>query len=174
MSRTAKAAVVLIAFLASGIALAATTAAVVTYRSGTMMVSVHEKTPDGVSFSVGVPLILVRAGIYFVPSDKLQVARESAGPFLAMICRAAEALAEAPDGTLVEVENDRETVRVAMEGGNLTIAVDSPCEAITVSVPVRAVAGIARFLRGPAGTNNTEAEARSGRPRTNPAVRNDA
>jgi hypothetical protein len=159
MSRTAKVAVLLIAVLASGVALAATSAAILTYRAGTMQVSVHEKTAGGVSFSLRMPMILVGGAMRLIPSEQLQVARRSAGPFVPMICRAADALAEAPDGPLVEVESAEETVRVAIESGDLTISVDSPSEAVTVSIPVRAVARIARFLGGGADASTRPLEA---------------
>jgi hypothetical protein len=75
-----------------------------------------------------------------VPRDKLKDARRKIEPWLPTIKVASEELARCTDGPLVEVDSNREHVRIHKQGRSLFIDVDSEKEAVHVSFPLEAAA----------------------------------
>lgn len=150
MSRTARVftalgLAVLMTFLGTGVALAATVAA-----TGIVTVQVEERGPEGVRLLVPVPAALLDLGLgvatLAVPADELRQLRAEAAPFQPAIEAIARGIEECPDATLVEVVTDRESVRVTKRGNTLVIDVDAEDAEVRVALPARTLTRVARFL----------------------------
>lgn len=116
--------------------------------AGTVYVSVEEKGSDGFSISIPVPVNLASTALSFIPEEELQEIREEIGPWMPVVNAVLAELARCPDGPLVEVENDRETVSIVKQGGKLVIDVDNRDETVHLSVPIRGVEKLVRKLGG--------------------------
>jgi len=114
--------------------------------AGTVYVSVQEKGPDGFSISVPVPVNLASSALSFIPEDELEEIRAEIGPWMPVVDVLLAELARCPDGPLVEVESDRETVTIVKRGGKLVIDVDTSEETVHLSVPIRGVEKLVRRL----------------------------
>ena len=117
-------------------ALGATVAA-----TGVATVEVSEAGPDGVNLWIPVPVVLfdvaVAAVPRFLPQHELDDARREVQPYLPMLRDLADAIEDMPSATFVEVESGREHVRIAKEGRNFEIRVESPDANVRVTVPAR-------------------------------------
>lgn len=117
-------------------ALGATVAA-----TGVATVKISEAGPDGVNLWIPVPALLfdvaVAAAPRFMPEHELEDARREVEPYLPMLRDLADAIEDMPSATFVEVESGGERVRVAKEGRNFEIHVDSRDADIRVTVPAR-------------------------------------
>ena len=116
--------------------------------AGTVYISVEEKGSDGFSISIPVPVNLASTALSFIPEDELEEIREEIGPWMPVVEVVLAELARCPDGPLVEVENDRETVTIVKQGGKLVIDVDNRRETVHLSVPIRGVEKLVRQLGG--------------------------
>jgi hypothetical protein len=116
--------------------------------AGTVYVSVEEKGADGFSISIPLPVNLASAALSFIPEEELEDIRAEIGPWMPVVEVVLEELARCPDGTLVEVEDDRETVSIVKRGGKLVIDVDNRHDRVHVSVPIRGVEKLVRQLGG--------------------------
>ncbi len=109
--------------------------------TGTIMVSVDEHHPDGAHLFLPVPAILVDLAVLaapaIIPEDALAEARQEVGPQLPALKAFAAALADCPDGVLVEVQSPEEQVRIAKEGRSFAIDVKSSDADVSVRVPAR-------------------------------------
>ena len=105
MSLGAKVALGLAIVVALGIVVSATAAATAVYRAGMMSVSVQEKGDHGVAISLGVPVILMQAGMVFVPEEAWADARRESEQWWPLIEAGIAGLEDAPDGTYVAVDN---------------------------------------------------------------------
>jgi hypothetical protein len=150
MSRTARVftalgLAVLMTFLGTGVALAATVAA-----TGLVTVQIEEAGPEGVRLLVPVPAALLDLGLAVatlaVPGDELRQLRAEAAPFQPVLAAIARGIEECPDATLVEVVTDRESVRVTKRGNTLVIDVDAEDAEVRVALPARTLTRVARFL----------------------------
>jgi hypothetical protein len=118
--------------LAVPLALLATVASL-----GVMVVDVREGGPNGHRILVPVPLVLAQAAVALVPADKLQVPDHKAIEHIGVAREILEALAKAPDGELVRVEERDEQVVITKEGGSLHVRVHgSKGEDVSVNVPL--------------------------------------
>src|SRR5215469_15329425 len=70
---------------------------------GFIHVRVHEKGPDGSNVNLMVPAAAVPIALRFAPREHLAEASENVRPYLPIIDKAIPALADCPDGMLVEV-----------------------------------------------------------------------
>jgi hypothetical protein len=113
---------------------------VVVYNEGAVRVDVREKTPNGEHTHLVVPAAILPVAARLAPRSKLKDARREIGPWLPTIKVASEELARCPDGPLVEVDSNREHVRIYKLGSSLFIAVDSEEETVHVSFPLEAAA----------------------------------
>jgi hypothetical protein len=116
--------------------------------AGTVYVSVQEKGSDGFSISIPVPVNLASTALSFIPEEELEDIRAEIGPWMPVVEVVLEELARCPDGPLVEVENDRETVTIVKRGGKIIIDVDNRHDKVHVSVPIRGVEKLVRQLGG--------------------------
>lgn len=146
MSLGAKVALGLAITVALGIVLSATAAATATYRAGMLSVTVQEKSDHGVAISFGLPMILMQAGMVFVPEEAWADARRESERWWPLIEAGIAGIEDAPDGTYVAVDNARETVRISKEHGRLVIHVDDTDATVHLAIPVRSFHSIARHL----------------------------
>jgi hypothetical protein len=121
-------------------------ASVAIYDAGAVRVSVHEKSADGKSINLVLPAVVVPMGLGFVPEEELRKASREMQPWLPVILEASQALADSPDGVLVEVVSSEEHVNIAKRGGSLYVDVDDSDATVHVSFPVKTVAVVASKL----------------------------
>lgn len=121
--------------LAIPIALLATVASL-----GVMVVDVREGGPDGHRILVPVPLVLAQAALAvapaFAPVDELRIPDKEALQHMGVAREVLQALADAPDGELVRVEENDQLVVVAKEGRSLRVRVSGDRENVSVNVPL--------------------------------------
>jgi hypothetical protein len=111
------------------------------YNAGAVRVDVREKTRDGKHIHLVVPAVVLPVAARLVPRGKLNKdARRNIGAWLPTIKVASEELARCSDGPLVEVDSNREHVRIHKQGRSLFIAVDSEEETVRLSFPLEAAA----------------------------------
>lgn len=107
---------------------------------GVMVVDVREGGPDGHRVVVPVPLVLAQAALavapIVAPADKLRIPAGEGLEHVGLAKEVLEALAAAPDGELVRVEDGRENVLVTKEGRSLHVRVRSDKEKVDVTVPL--------------------------------------
>ena len=115
--------------------------ATVMAATGTVTVSVHERTEDGVSLYIPVPALLLDLAVFaaprLMPEEALAAARAEIAPFRSGLEAFAEELEKCPQGVLVEVQTPTEHVRVAKTWRSFEVEVDSEDADIRVSLPAR-------------------------------------
>lgn len=104
--------------------------------TGIVVVDVQELGKGGHHIVIPVPLALVRAAAAFVPPQNAGEGWSAAAPHLAAARDVLQALAEAPDGELVRVDEADEQVVVSKEGSILRVRVHGKDEDVTVCVPL--------------------------------------
>lgn len=107
---------------------------------GITSVRVHDKQED-FHLYIPVPAAMIQAGLSVASAagafDEIGPMPEQARAWMPMARAAVEALAEAPDAVLVEVESPDEHVRITKDGSRLLIQVRSPEADVDVAVPAR-------------------------------------
>ena len=107
---------------------------------GVVVVDVREGGPDGNRIVVPVPLVFAQAALAVAPAvapaDKLRIPDNEALEHIGLAREVLEALAAAPDGELVRVEERDELVVVAKEGRSLRVRVSGERENVSVNVPL--------------------------------------
>lgn len=135
----------LMAFVGTGVALAATVMA-----SGVVTVDVRETGPGGRRVVVPVPAAILDLGLgvatLAIPAAELRQLRAEAAPFQPALAALARGIEECPDATLVEVVTDRESVRVVKRGSTLVVDVDAEDGQVRLALPARTLTRVARFL----------------------------
>jgi hypothetical protein len=122
----------LVALLAIPVALLATVAAL-----GVVVVDVRDGGPGGHHVVVPVPLLLVRTAAAFVPQQQARVELGEAARYVPLAREVLEALAEAPDGEMVRVEEPGNVVVVSKFGDTLSVRVRDGDDDVSVNVPLR-------------------------------------
>jgi hypothetical protein len=106
---------------------------------GVVVVDVHEGGPGGHRVVVPVPLVLAQAALAVAPAvapqDKLRIPDEAL-EHIGLAREVLEALAAAPDGELVRVEEATEQVLISKEGRSIRVRVHSDHENVNVTVPL--------------------------------------
>lgn len=124
----------LAAILGVPIALLATVASL-----GVVVVDVREGGPDGHRVVVPVPLVFAQAALAVAPAvapaDRLRIP-DDALEHVGLAREVLEALAAAPDGELVRVEERDELVVITKEGRSLRVHVSGKKENVSVNVPL--------------------------------------
>ena len=124
---------------------------------GVVVVDVREGGPDGSRIMVPVPLVFAQAALAIAPMaapvDKLRLPHEAA-EHMGLAREVVEALAAAPDGELVRVEERDEQVVVTKEGRTLKVRVTGKRENVSVNVPLHLALSA---LPGPDGRIRTAA-----------------
>jgi hypothetical protein len=128
-------------FLSAGVLFASAVA-----RSGMVYFTLHEQ--GGSNVDVAVPAALVHLGIAALPSlagaDVWDDVRTDLGDMRPAAAAVLQALDEAPDAVLVDVQNGRERVRVSKEGQNLRVHVEGPDGVFSIALPAGVLRHIAR------------------------------
>jgi hypothetical protein len=123
----------LAAILAVPFALLATVASL-----GVVVVDVQEGGPDGHRIMVPVPLVFAQAALAAAPviaEEELRLPDECL-EHVGIAREILEALAAAPDGVLVQVEEPDEQVLIRKEGDELIVQVRGKKEDVSVRVPL--------------------------------------
>jgi hypothetical protein len=106
---------------------------------GVVVVDVREGGPDGNRIVVPVPLVFAQAALAVapmaVPDHKLRLPHEAV-EHVGLAREAIEALAAAPDGELVRVEERDQQVVITKEGRTLKVRVTGKHENVSVNVPL--------------------------------------
>ncbi len=106
---------------------------------GIVVVDVREGGPGGTHVVVPVPLVLAQAAVALAPAmaheDKMHIPDEAL-EHMGLAREVLEALAAAPDGELVRVEERNETVVITKEGRSLHVHVTGDRENVSVNVPL--------------------------------------
>jgi len=106
---------------------------------GVVVVDVREGGPDGNRVIVPVPLVFAQAALALAPMaapvEKMRIPHEAA-EHMGLAREVIEALAAAPDGELVRVEERDEQVLITKEGRTLKVRVTGKRENVTVNVPL--------------------------------------
>ncbi len=110
------------------------------YNEGAVRVDVREKARDGQHIYLVVPAAILPVAARLIPKNKLKDAPREIGPWLPTIKAATKELARCADGPLVEVDSNREHVKIHKRGKSLYIDVDSEEETVHVSFPLEAAA----------------------------------
>jgi hypothetical protein len=112
-----------------------------------VVVDVRTPEPENLRIMVPFPLVIADIAMAFVPEHTLEEARVPAEVLAQKdaILGALEALANAPDGNLVEVDTPDEHVRIFMDNGELGVYVDADDAKVRCTVPL---AGIHKALEG--------------------------
>lgn len=114
------------------------------FATGVAVVDVLEGGPEGQRIIVPVPLLAVQMALAFVPAEKtcLDLRRHAgveAAEQLDIARGVLEALADAPDGELVRVEEPGEQVLITKKGDLLRIRVHDGSDDVSVNVPIETV-----------------------------------
>src|SRR5512139_1600418 len=103
---------------------------------GVVVVDVREGGPDGSRIVVPVPLVFAQAALAVAPAvapaDKLRIPDNEALEHIGLAREVLEALAKAPDGELVRVEERNELVVITKEGRSLRVRVSGERENVNV------------------------------------------
>ena len=121
-------------------------AAAATYRAGLVRVSVEEKRPGGDNVKLIVPGILLTTGLRLVPDSQLREGLHDARPWLPVAAALTKELRNYPDASFIEISNPQEQVRVSTRRGVLVVDVNSPNEAVHVSIPLVVLADLTAQL----------------------------
>jgi hypothetical protein len=128
--------------LAGAIAIPAATTATVA-ATGVAWIDVKEGGPEGHRFVLPVPLVLAEIAASFVPEKELDLKLgEEAREYLRSAPAVLKALAEAPDGEYVRVDEDEQQVLIEKRGDTLRVSVHGRNEDVEVNVPLAAVSEI--------------------------------
>jgi hypothetical protein len=106
------------------------------YATGLIVVDVKDKVHNH-RVLVPVPMLLVHTAVSLVPDHLMKQADVQKEVDMKWVHAAAEALADCPDATFVDVRTKRESVTVAKKGGNLTLNVDTRDEQVYMRFPIR-------------------------------------
>ncbi len=107
---------------------------------GVVVVDVREGGPNGHHIVVPVPLVLAQAALAVAPAiappDQLRVPQGEALEHVGIARDVLDALAKAPDGELVRVEERDELVVITKQGRSLHVSVKGRGEDVSVNVPL--------------------------------------
>jgi len=107
---------------------------------GVVVVDVREGGPGGHRIVVPVPLVLAQAALAVAPiaaPDHAMRVPAEAREHMGLAREVVEALAAAPDGEFVRVEERDETVVIRKEGQALRVDVTGKREKVSVNVPLQ-------------------------------------
>lgn len=136
----------LLAKIGMGILGTALVAGGILSSEGFVHVRVVEKHKNGTHLWLVVPAMVAPIALRLAPAQPFQQAGENLRPWLPAVRAGIGQLAKCPDGTLVEVVDPKEHVRVVKSGGSLVVDVDDPGETVHVSVPLDAARDAANVL----------------------------
>jgi hypothetical protein len=119
-----------------------------TFHEGVMRVD--EDHHDGRHVHVWVPAAIVPMAMHVIPSRHFGPAAANIGPWLPMLRTLTKELKRYPETELVEVEDNRQHVRIRTHQGKLLIDVTKPGEDVHVACPLSMLEDVANQLEAKA------------------------
>jgi hypothetical protein len=108
MSRGARIVLIVTVVCFSISMLMAAAGAIFIYREGAIDIRVEEKSEDGSTIHLKVPMALVRVALALVPLSEEMRPGPDVRPYWPLVEAACSGISRAPDGVLVEVESPEE------------------------------------------------------------------
>jgi hypothetical protein len=104
--------------------------------TGVVVVDVEQFGPDGHHIVVPLPLMAVQTAAALAPARSFRMDLGHATGQVELVRGVIRALAEAPDGELVRVEDAHEQVAISKLGGQLRVQVHTDDEDVSVNLPL--------------------------------------
>lgn len=134
----------LIAKIALGLCGTVALAGAYTFHEGVMRIDADHA--DGRHVHVWLPAAVVPMAMHIIPGRHLDHAMAQGSEWLPPLHALTKELRKYPEAELVEVDNDREHVRVRTHQGKLLIDVTKPGETVHVSCPLSMMEDVASQL----------------------------
>jgi hypothetical protein len=120
------------------------------HRSGVIELSILEKSHDGTSIEVRIPGAIVPVAMHLIPDVTIDGVRREMGPeareAIGIARTALRSIGQAPDGVFVDVQTPDEIIRVEKRDGKIRVIVDTPDEAVRISVPLPVASSVLAAL----------------------------
>jgi hypothetical protein len=110
-----------------------------TMREGLIRIDVDEYRSGGSHVHLWVPAAAVPMAMHFIPEKHLHHACEHARGTLPLLQVLARELKKYPDAEFVEIDGNRQHVRMRTQSGKLQIDVDAPNEKVHVLCPLSTI-----------------------------------
>jgi hypothetical protein len=115
--------------------------------TGVVLVDVQEA--DGFHIAIPVPLLLAQTALRFAPEEARYIDMPEAEPYLPIARKVMQELKDAPDFTLVEVNERDEHVLVRKVGDDLLVEVEERGnEMVSCRIPIKGVDKVLRSYDG--------------------------
>ena len=121
-------------------------AAVTVYRAGSILVDVDPKDPAETGVSLRIPAVILPAALALVPDNVFGDDDPQLRAAIPIALKTCEMLETQGDAVLVEVESQRERVRIAKVGGEIRIDVVSNDDEVHVAFPISSVRSVVSRL----------------------------
>jgi len=106
--------------------------------TGVAVVEVKDGGPDGHHLTIPVPLLIAQAALTFAPDEAKYVECSPFARYQRVAATILDELEHAPDGVLVEVHDNGDSVLIRKEGNLLRINVDEASgETVECNLPLR-------------------------------------
>jgi hypothetical protein len=106
--------------------------------TGVALVDVKDSGPDGHHLTIPVPLLVAQAALTFAPDEAKYVECGQFARYQKVATTILDELEHAPDGVLVEVHDNGDSVLIRKEGSLLRINVDEAAgETVECNLPIR-------------------------------------
>jgi hypothetical protein len=119
-------------------------------QTGLVTVKINESGPNGTNLYLPVPAAFIHAGLTVLPAliedDVWEEVRIDLGEWAPVAAEALRAVEDAPDAVLVDIENDRESVRIEKDGRTLEIHIRDGKGSYEFSVPASLLGRVAREI----------------------------
>jgi hypothetical protein len=125
-------------------------AGVYTFRDGVMRVDVDEARANGSHVHLWLPAAAIPEVMRLVPERELHRASHEAREWMPLASAVAHELGRLPDSTLVEVQDDKEHVKISTHNGSIKIDVTDPDEDVHIACPLATIEDITQQI-GEAG-----------------------
>jgi hypothetical protein len=130
---------VLLAKAALGLGGTLVLAGAYTMREGVIRIDVDEFRSGGSHVHLWVPAAAVPMALHFVPEKKMSHVTHQAREAMPILHAVVKELKKYPDSEFVEIDDNKEHVRVRTIGGRLQIDVDAPDEKVHVLCPLSTI-----------------------------------
>ncbi len=122
------------------------------FHEGVISVDVDEHKAGGSHVHFWVPASAVNLGLQVVPRQHLEDAARQAQPFLPALRELAKELKKYPNAELVDVQDGKDHVRIAIVDGKIQIDAIDHDETVHVRVPVDTLLDVSDRLEADAPT----------------------
>jgi len=116
------------------------------FHEGVISVDVDEHRSGGSHVHFWVPARAVNAGLHVVPHQHMEEAAEKAQPYLPLIRTLAKELKKYQNAELVDVQDGKDHVRVAIVDGKIQIDAVNDDETVHVRVPIETLEDVSDRL----------------------------